>query len=269
MRSFEMDENFNKDLNEFEEELRKAASKDERENMKFTKDFLERMKSESNFHELDRKRNIRIFYFKLSMFILFIVIITSGFNELIRNCNKPQKGSTITPEPSSTLITKNLYIIGLKPINNNIIIDKIKSLLDSSLDYNAKLYNIQNLTPTNIKIDRLTLEKLQFEPIDWKDVGTLLKTVFYDIPRDDDAYNKVILIGNFPEKNNNLIKKSLFMNDQDFKQLIKSQSIELVHMIENDITDLSLSFRDKINNLSKDFKKENIKNIIKYSQIKI
>lgn len=59
------------------------------------------------------------------------------------------------------------------------------------------------------------------------------------------------------------------MNDQDFKQLIKSQSIELVHMIENDITDLSLSFRDKINNLSKDFKKENIKNIIKYSQIKI
>lgn len=263
-----MDENFNKDLHEFEENLKKAIVKDERENIEFTKDFLEKMKSESNFRELERRRIARKIYLNVTLFISLIVLVTLGFNEFIRSCNQATEKAKST-QTTSSLPLMNLYVIGLEQINSHKLIENIRSILNPKFHYQLKLYTIENINPIMIDIDSLSNDKLQYKHVEWKDVGYLMKSAFYDIPRDSIAYHKVLLLGNFPLQWDNKLKKGLFTTNDDFQQLIRSQSIELIHIVEKEITPLSSSFHQKIEQLSNDNIKTNINNKLTYLLIKL
>lgn len=263
-----MDENQNKDLIEFENKLRKAVSKDERENNSFTKEFLQKMKTENSFRELERKRKLKAIYLNTTIFISIIVLITLGFNEFIRSCNQAtEKATTTQIKPS--LPTMNLFVIGLEPINSQKLIEKINSLLDPMFHYQLKFYTTEKIIPLMIDMDSLSIDKLQYKPVEWDEVGRLLKSAFYDIPKDSIAYHRVILLGNFPLQRDNKLGKGIFTTNDDFQQLIKSQSIELIHIIEKEITPLSSSFHQKIEQLSDENNNININNKLTYLLIKL
>lgn len=258
-----MDEFNNNDLNEFEKKLRKAISRDERKNYQYAKEFVNKLRQENNFYELERKNKIRIFYTNLTIFVSIIVIITLGFNELIRYCHNTKiKNSTTTETPSKSM--KNLYLIGLEPITHYQIIDKIKGYLDNHLRYNVKLFTAKEVSAKSYEIDKITIQDLQFDKVQWDEIGILLRNSFYEIANDTIAFPKVILIGNFPELKNNKIEKKLFTTDKDFEFLIKQQSFDLIQIVDGQATDVTQSFEDKIKQLEQKFKKEKIKNKLSY-----
>lgn len=285
-----MDDNLNNELKKFEDKLKQLSSKDDREDLLYAKSFIAEMKKESNFEQLERKRKQRTIYLNITFLISLIVVVTLGFNQLINSCNqKHDKNKNLTTNETienkqqetiskttskqevnthSMKLLKNLYIIGLEPLHNPNLIDKIKTLVDTNFEYKIILYAENLIPPNNFKLNNCSLADFQFNKLQWKNIGNLLKYAFYQFSNDTNSYYEIILLGNFPPLENNKIEKGLFTTKNDYKILTQMKSVNLIQIIENNKNEVSDAFATKINMLEKEFLMENAKNSIKYTYIK-
>lgn|GEM_PF-5576671 len=266
-----MEENNNNDLNEFEKKLKKAIVRDERANNLYIREFLERIKSESNFRELERQRKLKNFYLNTTIFISIIVLITLGFSEIIRYCNKTnntnsEQKQTLSSYLSSPKSHKNLYILGIEPISHFKLLDTIQSFLDTNFSYNLKFYN--GINPISIELNKLVQKDIYKKTLNIRDFGMVIKSLINSIPEDTLGYDKIFILGKIPNIEKQFRKRGLVTNKEDFEKMAEVNSYTFLHIIpfdrnntENDFA-TSNAFNDFISDsLSLYLNKKNLNKI--------